>query len=295
MKGVRFGQFVVGSPGAGKSSYCKAVQAFLATCGRPCVVVNLDPGNVCVPYVCAVDVCELVRSDEAAQRQHALGPNGALLLAMETVAASVHSWLLPRLAAQAPDAGTYVLFDCPGQIELFTHHAALKTLLEALQGPAGNMRLCCVALVEAHHLADASKYVSLALVVLTTMLQLELPHVSVLSKADLLEQFGPLPLGLDYYAEARDLRHALELDKKTLPPKYVELNEALAELIEDFCLVQFTALNVADVQNLAAVIRLADKACGYVYRSDEMNDLIAKAQADLDLAEMHELYKRKDK
>jgi len=71
--------------------------------------------------------------------------------------------------------------------------------------------------------------------------------------------------------------------------------QALAELIEDFGLVSFTALNADDRQNVAAVVRLADKACGYVYRADEMNDLIARAQADLDLAEMHELYRRKEK
>lgn len=72
------------------------------------------------------------------------------------------------------------------------------------------------------------------------------------------------------------------------------LVQALAELVEEFGLVSFTALNAGDTQNVAAVLRLADKACGYIYRANETNQLVARAQAELDLAEMHELYRRKE-
>jgi GTPase SAR1 family protein len=307
MKSTVFGQFVVGSPGAGKSTYCKAVCEFLNGANRKCVVVNLDPANDnALPYECAVDVRELITLDEA-MRAHALGPNGAMLFCAEVLEKNLDTWLLPRLQEQK-DA--FLLFDCPGQIELFTHHdrlrkaarksckffvkislSSLRNVLHRLTFKT-SLRLCCVNLVDAHHVADASKFVALTLISLTMMLQLELPHVNVLSKVDLLEQFGELPLGLEYYAEATDFSVALQRDRQ-LPKKFRKLNKALAELVEEFGLVHFTALNSANVQNVAAVTRLTDKACGYVYRADEMNEMIAKAQADLDLAEMHEMYRRK--
>lgn len=57
-------------------------------------------------------------------------------------------------------------------------------------------------LVDAHLCSDAAKYMSALLLCLSTMLHLELPHVSLLSKMDLLPSYGPLPLNLDFYTEA---------------------------------------------------------------------------------------------
>lgn len=175
---VQFGQVVVGAPGAGKSTYCRAAAEFLRGTGRKVAVVNLDPGNEEPGYECALDVRELC-TVEGAMREHGLGPNGALLWCMETLEAN-GAWLAERLA---PLRDCYLLLDCPGQIELFTHHPSLRALLQRLTQRPAALRLCAVGLTEAHHVADAGKYVALALVALATMLQLELPMVHVLSKA----------------------------------------------------------------------------------------------------------------
>lgn len=49
------------------------------------------------------------------------------------------------------------------------------------------MHLC-----DAHYITDAAKYVSVLLLSLRAMLHLELPHINVLSKIDLLKQYGEL-------------------------------------------------------------------------------------------------------
>lgn len=58
---VRFGQAVIGPPGAGKTTYCQGMAAFLRARGRACAVVNLDPANDALPYAPDVDVAELVK------------------------------------------------------------------------------------------------------------------------------------------------------------------------------------------------------------------------------------------
>ena len=64
--------------------------------------------------------------------------------------------------------------------------------------------------------------------VLTTMCQLELPHINVLSKVDLAEQNGRLHFGIDFYSEVLDLEYLLqELDQTTLSKKYLKLNKVL--------------------------------------------------------------------
>lgn len=53
-------------------------------------------------------------------------------------------------------------------------------------------QLAAVHLCDAHYVTDASKYVSVLLLSLRTMLHLELPHINVLSKVDLMTQYGDL-------------------------------------------------------------------------------------------------------
>ena len=67
-------------------------------------------------------------------------------------------------------------------------------------------RLAVVHLVDAHLCTDASKYMSALLLSLTSMLHLEMPHVNVLSKMDMIQSYGQLAFNLDFYTEV-DSRH----------------------------------------------------------------------------------------
>lgn len=49
-----------------------------------------------------------------------------------------------------------------------------------------------VNLVDSHYCHDPGTFVSVLLTSLATMVQMELPHINVLSKIDLLEQCGKL-------------------------------------------------------------------------------------------------------
>ena len=46
--------------------------------------------------------------------------------------------------------------------------------------------------MDAHHCSDPAKFISVLLTSLSTMIHIELPHVNVLSKIDLVEQYGKL-------------------------------------------------------------------------------------------------------
>ena len=102
-------------------------------------------------------------------------------------------------------------------------------------------------LTDAFHVTDASKYISVLLLSLRTMLQLELPHINVLSKIDLIASYGDLPFNLDFYTEVQDLhylQYELEKDPRTWTGKFTALNKAICEIIEDFGLVGFQTLCV---------------------------------------------------
>ena len=77
-----FAQLIIGPPGSGKSTYCDGMYQFMGAIGRQCSVVNLDPANDHTNYPCALDIRELITLEEIME-QDELGPNGAVLYALE--------------------------------------------------------------------------------------------------------------------------------------------------------------------------------------------------------------------
>jgi hypothetical protein len=95
---------------------------------------------------------------------------------------------MDRLSPLA-NRGYYLIFDCPGQAELFTHHESFANIVAKLQKEA-DYRLVAVHLVDSHHCTDPGKFIAAALLSLQAMVRLELPHLNVLSKADLVDNLN---------------------------------------------------------------------------------------------------------
>ncbi|KAM6045151.1 GPN-loop GTPase 2 [Chlamydotis macqueenii] len=270
---LAFGQVVIGPPGSGKTTYCHAMREFLGRIGRKVTVVNLDPANDSMPYQCAVDIAELITLPDVMENLK-LGPNGGLIYCMEYLEANF-DWLQEKLAALR---GHYYLFDCPGQVELYTHHDALKNVFAQLA--KWNLRLAAVHLVDSHYCTDPGKFISVLCTSLSTMLHVELPHVNVLSKMDLIEQYGKLAFNLDYYTEVLDLSYLVDhLAADPFFRNYRRLNEKLVEVIEDYSLVSFVPLNVQDKESMRQVMQAVDKANGYSFGDQEHRSLEALMSA----------------
>ncbi|OBT59591.1 hypothetical protein VE04_00005 [Pseudogymnoascus sp. 24MN13] len=172
-----FAQLVVGTAGAGKSTYCDGMQQFMSAIGRKCSVVNLDPANEHTNYTAALDVREIVRLEDI-MRDDELGPNGGILYAMEELEHNVE-WLEEGLKSLGED---YVIFDCPGQAELFTHHSSLRNIFFHIQKMG--YRLVVMNLTDSYCLTLPSLYISNLILSLRAMLQMDLPHLNVLTKID---------------------------------------------------------------------------------------------------------------
>ncbi len=104
------------------------VHQFMGAIGRQCSVVNLDPANDHTNYPCALDIRELVTLEEIMSDDR-LGPNGGILYALEELEHNME-WLENGLKELGDD---YLLFDCPGQVELYTHHNSLRNIIYRLQ------------------------------------------------------------------------------------------------------------------------------------------------------------------
>ena len=114
---------------------------FMSAIGRKASIVNLDPANDRTGYPCALDIRDIITLD-AIMDEEGLGPNGGIMYALEELEENVE-WLEEGLSRLGND---YVLFDCPGQVEVFTHHDSLRKIFMRLQKMGyrvSRVVLCC--------------------------------------------------------------------------------------------------------------------------------------------------------
>ncbi|XP_031487285.1 GPN-loop GTPase QQT1 [Nymphaea colorata] len=261
-----FGQVVVGPPGSGKTTYCNGMSQFLKLIGRKVAVINLDPANDALPYECAVNIEDLIKLSDV-MSEHSLGPNGGLVYCMDYLEKNI-DWLQSKLEPLTAN-DHYLLFDFPGQVELFFLHQNAKKVIKKLMKKM-DLRLAAVHLVDAHLCSDPGKYISALLLSLSTMLHLELPHINVLSKIDLIENYGKLAFNLDFYTDVQDLSYLqYHLDQDSRSAKYRKLTKELCEVIEDFGIVNFTTLDIQDKESVGNLVKLIDKCNGYIFAGIE--------------------------
>ncbi|KIY94452.1 hypothetical protein MNEG_13509 [Monoraphidium neglectum] len=176
----KYAQLVIGPAGCGKSTYCEHLWNHCQAIGRPIHCVNLDPAAEAFGYPISIDIRDLV-SLEDVMEEMGLGPNGALLAAMEYMEDHLDDWLGEELGGYGDE--DYLVLDCPGQIELYSHVSAFRSLVDFLK--ADGWSVCAVYCLDCHFITEAPKYIAGAMQALAAMVKLELPHINLLTKMDL--------------------------------------------------------------------------------------------------------------
>ncbi|EHA8589652.1 GPN-loop GTPase QQT1 [Cocos nucifera] len=230
-----FGQVVIGPPGSGKTTYCNGMSQFLKLIGRPTTAILKYHSKTETSFFASISAVHV------------------MMYKIYHLNLSL-SWKM--LMAFFQDH--YLLFDFPGQVELFFLHSNAKNIITKLVKKL-NLRLTAVHLLDAHLCCDPGKYVSALLLSLTTMLHLELPHINVLSKIDLIESYGKLAYNLEFYTDVQDLSYLQNhLDQDPRSAKYRKLTKELCDVIEDFSL---------DKESVGNLVKLIDKSNGYIFAS----------------------------
>lgn len=271
----KFGCLVMGPAGAGKTTFCTAMIQHLQHSRRSCFYVNLDPAANDFAYQPDLDIKDLI-SLEDVMEEMSLGPNGGLIFCFE--------FLLQNLdflaSAIEPLSEEYlILFDLPGQIELYTHIPLLPELVKYLSrmGPL-NINLCAAYLLEGTFVVDKAKFFAGTLSAMSAMILMELPHINILSKMDLVKDQVPkkeLKRFVDPEANLLDdedtgrgtaaeytvdLHKPQEIDQVMSGDSFKRLNRAVARLIDDFSMVSFLQLDVNDEESVGDILSYIDDA-----------------------------------
>ena len=259
---------VLGPAGAGKSTFCNSIVSHMQTIGRRAHIVNLDPAAEPNKYEFTIDIRDLI-SLEDVMEEMSLGPNGALIYCFEYLLQNL-DWLDEEIGDYNDE---YLIFDCPGQIELYTHIPVLPNIVRHLQQQL-NFNLCATYLLEAPFVIDTSKFFSGALSAMSAMILLELPHINILSKVDLVA---------NEYSK-RKLKRFLNPDSMLLADsvnqetnaKFHKLNQCIAQLVDDFGMVQFLPLEAENPDSVSTIISYIDDVTQWAEAQEpkEPNDQI---------------------
>ncbi len=173
------GLYFVGTAGSGKTSLTRAFQNWMEMSGLECVAVNLDPGAESLPYTPDYDIREWLSLRDVME-EYGLGPNGAQIACADLLAARVEEIREILDGYRCP----YILFDTPGQLELFAFRRSSRRVVEALTGE----RSALAFLLDPILARVPSGFISQLMLSATVQFRFTLPIVNVLSKADLLSQ-----------------------------------------------------------------------------------------------------------
>lgn len=247
----RYAQIVMGPAGSGKSTYCDTIVKHCENMQRAAHIVNLDPAAEFFAYKPIADIRDLIEVDDVMQDEELnFGPNGGLVFCMEYMAQNF-DWLHEQLGDVD---GDYIIFDCPGQIELYSHLPVMKQLVEALQ--SWDFRICGVFMIDSQFLVDTPKFFSGILSALSAMVNLEISHVNVMSKMDLLDSHAKA--NVEKFLDPEP--GVLFSDMGHLAPKFQKLNHAIGSLIEDYSLVRFLPLDRSDEESVGDLLLSIDLA-----------------------------------
>ncbi|KAH8159343.1 hypothetical protein CIB48_g8909 [Xylaria polymorpha] len=283
----KFGVMVMGPAGAGKSTFCAALITHLQLNRRSAFYVNLDPAAETFEHTPDLDIRDLI-SLEDVMEEMGLGPNGGLIYCFEFLMENL-DFLTDALDSLTEEY--LIIIDMPGQIELYTHVPILPALVRFLTRTGSlDIRLCAAYLLEATFVVDRAKFFAGTLSAMSAMIMLEVPHINVLSKMDLvkdqvrkkdLKRFINPDSGLldddpaDVARRAVEGKNALEeleedatadlQDKDTLMrgAGFRRLNKAVAGLIENFSMISYLKLDVQDEDSVGAILSYIDDCIQY--------------------------------
>lgn len=170
--------YFIGSAGSGKSSLTSAFLGWMQGQGYDAVTVNLDPGIENAPYVPDVDIRDWIKLKDIME-ECGVGPNGAQIIAADMLALNIGEMkeMIESFETE------YVIFDTPGQMELFTLRQSGKVLVDSFGANISIIGFLYDPIIS----KTPSGFITLMLQAASVQVRFNVPFMGILTKVDLLK------------------------------------------------------------------------------------------------------------
>lgn len=171
--------YFIGSAGSGKSSLTGAFSGWMQHQGYDSIIVNLDPGIENAPYVPDIDIRDWVKLRDV-MKEYGVGPNGAQIIAADMLVLNIEEMkdIIQSFETE------YVIFDTPGQMELFVLRQSGKFLIDSLGAEQSIIGFLYDPIIS----RTPSGFIALMLQAASVQVRFNVPFLSILTKSDLLAE-----------------------------------------------------------------------------------------------------------
>jgi len=176
----RYAIVIVGPAGSGKSTMCDAFSTWLNNNGFRAEIINLDPGTEYIPYRPMWDIRTKIKIEKI-MKDKKLGPNGAMIAAMDLLTEKIDDYLREILTINTD----YLLIDTPGQIEIFAFRDVGAKFIEKINQYITTLGLF---LLDGLFVKDVVSFIVAQLLATAVELNLAIPFVPIINKGDLFDK-----------------------------------------------------------------------------------------------------------
>ncbi|KAA0200607.1 XPA binding protein 1 GTPase [Fasciolopsis buskii] len=209
---------VLGMAGSGKTTFVKKLIAHLESQSKHVYSVNLDPAVHVVPYRTNIDIRDTVKFKEV-MKQYGFGPNGAIMTSLNFFSSQFNK--VVDLINKNAENVSYVVFDTPGQIEVFTWSASGTIISESLGSAFPTV---VIYVMDTPRSYNPVTFMSNMLYACSVLYRLQLPFLVVLNKTDIID----CTFAIEWMRDFEAFQDALAAHRSTDGPSELESDSCAA-------------------------------------------------------------------
>ena len=228
--------FCIGMAGTGKTKLVQRINSYLLSKEKTPYIVNLDPAALELPYPANIDIRDSLRY-KSVMEEYGLGPNGAIITSLNLFSTKFDQVL--KVLEQRVRELDMVIFDTPGQIEVFTWSASGTIILDSMALTSPTVLLYVVDTPRC--LDNISAFMANMLYSCSILFKSQLPLIVVFNKIDISPSDEPINWLRDYFSLQTALNKA---EEKSPDSSYLlSLIQSMGLVLEEF----YNVLNVVSV------------------------------------------------